>query len=498
VSLRARLLLVLAALALAGLIAADVATYAALRSFLIDRTDRSLSADARTLDRSVPRIALGDPAQFDQLASLTPGVFIELRGGDGRRLFSGSLDRGDLQPAVPQIPATLRLSPDEASQFSVDAQRGGTDFRVRVESLPLGGALILAVPLDDVAATLNRLLLIELLVSLAAVAAIVALGLWLVRLGLRPLGGIERTAAAIGAGDLGRRVQNADERTEVGRLGIALNAMLVQIERAFGERAATERRLRRFVADASHELRTPLASLRAYAELFRRGARTRPDDLERAMSGIEREATRMGVLVEDLVLLARLEGERSLERVPVDLTRLAADAVDAARAVEPGRRIELAAPPELVLTGDPDRLRQVLDNLLANVRAHTPVSAAASVRIESEDGLAVIEVADEGEGLDGEKAARVFERFYRADPSRSRDSGGSGLGLAIVAAIAEAHGGSVTVASAPGHGSTFRMLLPLVERSTSSAARRSGRDGPARSGEDGPGRNREVGPARAL
>ena len=253
---------------------------------------------------------------------------------------------------------------------------------------------------------------------------------------------MEETAAAIGAGDLSRRVEPDGGSTEIGRLGAALNAMLGQIEDAFSERSASEARLRRFISDASHELRTPIAAVSAYAELFDRGARDRPDDLERAMAGIQRESRRIGVLVADLLLLARLDQGRPLESRPADLTAIAGEAVDAAHAMEPARPLALEAPAPVTVTGDPERLRQVIDNLLANVRAHTPADAAATVRVRRESAGAVLEVADAGPGLDAEQASHVFERFYRGDPSRSRDHGGAGLGLAIVAAIVEAHGGA--------------------------------------------------------
>ena len=284
-------------------------------------------------------------------------------------------------------------------------------------------------------------------------------GLWVVRIGLRPLDEIGNTAAAIAEGDLTRRVERAEPRTEVGRLGLALNAMLAQIEAAFDAQAASERRLRRFVADASHELRTPLAAVRAYAELFGRGADRRPDDLERAMTGIGRESERMTVLVEDLLLLARLDEGRPLEREPVELDEVVTEAVDAAVAVDPDRPVDLEADPVVVL-GDRDRLRQVLDNLLSNVRAHTPAGSPVRVRVGSENGLAVVEVADSGPGMTSEEAARVFERFYRSDSSRSRATGGVGLGLSIVAAVAEAHGGAVSAHSTPGDGATFRITFP--------------------------------------
>ena len=257
-------------------------------------------------------------------------------------------------------------------------------------------------------------------------AAVLLLGLWLVRVGLRPLGRIEHTAAAIAGGDLSQRVENDDPRTEVGRLGGALNTMLGQIEEAFDERTASENRLRRFIADASHELRTPLAAVRAYAELFDRGARERPDDLERSMNGIQRESRRMGLLVDDLLLLARLDQGRPLERKPVELEDVARDAVEAARTLDPGREIELDAPAPVEVQGDRERLRQILDNLLANVRAHTPAGSAATVRVLNGGDSAVIEVADAGPGLSDEQLSHAFERFYRGDTSRSRDAGGAG------------------------------------------------------------------------
>ena len=376
--------------------------------------------------------------------------------------MSGAPIRNGGEERVPELPAkTPSLEPDSAVYLTVGADEG-PDYRVRIEGISGGGTLIVAAPLDDVDATLHRLALIEALVALAVLGAVTGLGLWLVRVGLRPLGRIEDTAAAISAGDLSRRIENDDEKTEVGRLGHSLNAMLGQIETAFADRTASEQRLLRFVADASHELRTPLSAVRAYAELFERGARTHPDDLERAMAGIQRESIRMGVLVDDLLLLARLDQGRPLEHRQVDLSALAKDAVDAARAVEPERQIELLAPDELVVTGDPDRLRQVLDNLLANVRAHTAITAKATVQVSRDGENARIDVIDEGPGLGQEEAARVFERFYRVDAARSRDSGGSGLGLAIVAAIVEAQGGRTSLVSAPGEGSTFRIELPIA------------------------------------
>jgi two-component system OmpR family sensor kinase len=313
--------------------------------------------------------------------------------------------------------------------------------------------LVLAASLSSVDGTLHRLLLIELLVSFSVLVGIVLLGLWIVRLGLRPLRAIERTADRIAEGDLSQRVERAESRTEVGRLGLVLNTMMDRIE-------ASDQRLRRFVADASHELRTPLAAVRAYAELFKRGAADRPEDLDRVMTGIGRESERMSALVEDLLLLARLDEGRPLEREPVQLDEVAAEAAETARAVDPSHPIELAIEP-IAVYGDRVRLRQVVDNLLGNARSHTPAGTPVRVRVGRENGSAVLEVADEGPGMTVEQAERVFERFYRADASRTRASGGVGLGLAIVSAVTEAHGGDVGVESQPGRGTTFRVRLPL-------------------------------------
>jgi two-component system OmpR family sensor kinase len=289
------------------------------------------------------------------------------------------------------------------------------------------------------------------------------------------------TAGAIAEGDLTRRVPQADPRTEVGQLGVALNGMLAQIERAFAERKASEDRLRRFLADASHELRTPLTSIRGYAELFRRGARDRTEDLEKSMRRIEEESSRMGILVEDLLLLARLDQSRGLQPRPVDLSALAGDAVEDARAADPDRRIELDAPEPVVASADDARMRQVAANLLSNALVHTPAGTPVTVRVDADGPDAILEVADRGPGLTPEQASRAFEPFYRSDPSRDRSTGGAGLGLSIVAAISEAHGGRVEVRPTPGGGATFKVTIPreraAVGAGESGAAGGSGESG---------------------
>jgi two-component system OmpR family sensor kinase len=443
-SLRARLLLGVVLLAALGLVAADAGTYASLRPFLVHQVDARLEAGHGGVEGEGP-----PPQGIDWAGLGRPGGRVV-----GRCLVS--------ECSPPVLPATVRFSAHTNAQhertayFTASSRDHREDYRVRASIEPQnpGAILFVATSLSGVDSTLHRLILIELIATLAVLSALVGLGLWVVQLGLRPLREIEVTAAAITAGDLSRRVEHPNQRTEVGRVGSALNTMLDRIE-------ASDRRLRSFIADASHELRTPLAAVRAYAELFERGAATRPEDLQRSMSGITRESERMTLLVDDLLLLARLDEGRPLERKPVDLAQLVGEAVDAARVVEPERPIELSVEP-VTVTGDEARLRQVLDNLFANARSHTPAGTPVSVELQRVDGRAKLSVADHGPGLTEEQAARVFERFYRADTSRARASGGVGLGLSIVAAVTEAHGGTASAEPTPGGGATFVITLPLA------------------------------------
>ena len=459
-SLRGRLLLAVGAVALIALLTADVATYAALKNFLYDRVDQSLDATQPGLQRGFG----GGPGPHDgDVARFAPGTFVELRDIDGTVEFQTPARVRGGQEFTPAIPQQVSLTSSSPKYFTVDAtESGGPQFRVRASTVSSGSTLLVAIPLDDTVATLNRLLTVEIAVTVAALVAAGAMGWWLVRVGLHPLREVEATAEAIAEGDLSRRVPGEDDKTEVGRLAHTFNAMVERIEQAFAARDATEARLRRFVADASHELRTPVAAVSAYAELFERGANERPADLDRVMTGIRAETARMGDLVEDLLFLARLDEGRPLERAPVELVTIAAQAIDASRAVGPewDMRLEAAQPVEVI--GDATRLRQVVDNLLGNVRAHTPPGTATEVSIRTEGGDAVIEVADNGPGLAPDQAARVFERFYRVDASRSRDHGGAGLGLSIVAAIVGVHGGRVDVTSDITHpGAVFTVRLPL-------------------------------------
>jgi two-component system OmpR family sensor kinase len=454
------------ALAAIGLVAADVATYSELRSFLLGRVDSTLNQvhpgvedavfghgrDRGPEDATVPNDCV-------EIRHVSGGVF---RGWNCGRPFPGA--EAASPPNVAQtisLPARANTAEGDHVRFlTVSSVNGETRYRVRasIEGEFPNYVLLIAAPLSSEDNTLHRLLLVELLVTAAVLGAMVALSLWIIRIGLRPLREIETTAAAITAGDLSHRVEVENERTEVGRVGSAINEMLGRIE-------ASDSRLRRFVADASHELRTPLAAVRAYAELFSRGAQSHPEDLERSMTGITREAERMSVLVEDLLLLARLDEGRPLERERVQLDELVHDSVDAARALDPGRPLELESEP-VVVRGDRDRLRQIVDNLLSNVRSHTPAGTPAYVRVTREGDSAVIEVEDNGPGLTPDELERIFERFYRADASRSRASGGVGLGLSIVAAVARAHGGRVSARS-EGQGAIFRIDLPIAQQTHS-------------------------------
>ena len=464
-SLRTRLVLGVIVLAAVGLAVANVVTYTSLRSFLFDRTDAALARSSERLAHSV-----FDHGECAGRGGRPPpgsvsGDYIEARDASGTTVCGVQVAPPDgSAPPPPDLPSNLEVPADGdgGRAFTVGSDGGSERYRVHLAVDPgSGGMLIVARPIADIDATLRRLLLIELLVTALVLAALAALGLWVVRLGLRPLDAIGATASAIASGNLAQRIERAEPRTEVGRLGLALNGMLARIEDSFHAQQASERRLRRFVADASHELRTPLAAVRAYAELFRRGADRRPDDLERAMAGISRESERMTLLVEDLLLLARLDEGRPLARDRVELDEVVTEAVDTAATLDPERPLALETEPVTVV-GDRERLRQVVDNLLANVRAHTPPGTPARVRLGRDGDVVRVEVTDDGPGLASGEATRVFERFYRADESRARATGGVGLGLSVVAAVAAAHGGTAAAASTPGHGATFTVTLPIA------------------------------------
>ena len=466
-SLRGRLLLGLVSLAVVGLLVVDGATYLLLQQRLLQRVDDQLASGTQILEACVHSEpgrgrGPGPPAQ------LPYGTYVELRDAGGNVLGQQNCSIGGpgypfASSAKPALPTPL---PPTGVPTSVPGTGGIDQYRVMVQPAIDGttGAhytLVFAIPLTDVLSTLQELLVLEAIISAVVLLAMGLLAWWIVRVGLRPLERMGATAGAIAAGDLGRRVEPATPRTEIGRLGLALNGMLSQIETAFAERTRSEQRLRRFLADASHELRTPLTSIRGYAELLRRGDAQPPEDVAVARRRIEQEAVRMSVLVEDLLLLARLDQGRPLVRAPVDLQVIARDACADAGAAAPRRAITLTAPEHVIVAGDELRLRQVVGNLVRNAVVHTPAETPIEVGVGREDGRAVLTVTDHGSGLDAEDTKRVFEPFYRADQGRSRDRGGAGLGLSIVAAVVAAHGGQVQVSDTEGGGATFRVDLPL-------------------------------------
>lgn len=456
------------------------AATAVLRNYLVDRLDNRLELYTNTAMpfMSQPEPAPGDPAGEALSPPRLPNpYFLITRDAAGHELRreNAALEAPGAAPQL--VPVTLAEAEARAgTPFYVPSVGDHPGWRALLTPLPDGkGSLMVAVSLAEVDITVSRLSRILLAVGLTVLTLVAIAAYAIVRTSLRPLREVESTAQAIAAGDLSRRVPEHPRRTEVGQLSAAVNVMLSQIETSVREREGSaaaartsEERMRRFVTDASHELRTPLTSIRGFAELYRQGA-AGPEQMPNLMRRIEDEATRMGLLVEDLLLLARLDQQRPLERVPVDLVTVATDAVHAARAAAPDRVIEVGVlngddPPGVI--GDEGRLRQIADNLVRNACTHTPAGTPVRVGVgaEAEGGKywAVLEVADSGPGLSEEESTRVFERFYRTDASRARRTGGTGLGLSIVAALVAAHGGDVTVESSPGQGATFRVRLPAL------------------------------------
>lgn len=367
----------------------------------------------------------------------------------------------DPQPffVCPEIPSA-ELDSMLNEVVTLSSEDGSLQYRTYIQRLDNGEIQAVGAPLTDVDNAVDDL--VTKVVFGGTLAALTAAGVswWFIRRGLQPVDHMVATAAAIADGDLAARINAPDPATELGRLGTALNDMLTQIETADAARTASEERLRRFVADAAHELRTPLTSLRGYAELYRQGALPDENAVTTAMSRIESEGARMARLVDDLLLLARLDQARGVERKPVDLTALVTDAVADFQVVAPSHPVSLQVEP-VVVAGDRLRLRQVVDNLLTNVRTHTPAGTRVTVVLRKDDDHAVFSVADNGPGISPEDQEHIFERFWRADRARTRSRGGSGLGLAIVASLVEAHGGSIAISSQSGQGSTFTVRLPM-------------------------------------
>jgi two-component system, OmpR family, sensor kinase len=525
-SLRVKLVSALLALVAIALTVISVSSLAVFRGYLQDRADAQLQA---LISQAGNTSEVGGPR--GPAFSLS-GYVVELQDAQGN-LVPGYGSWQDLTVPGPKIPVDQAwLTANAGKLATVPARSGNDNWRVITRQVSyqeilnpftrqLGprqtGTVIVGADLGNINQTIGWLARIDLLVGLLIMAALAMAGVAAVQASLRPLTDIEQTAQAIAAGDLSQRVPDrGDPRTEVGRLGRALNAMLAQIETAFHDRAdseaaakRSEERMRQFVADASHELRTPLTAIRGFAEYYRQlggvanggtpgpgdqastgdgaaaadrwasalatgGQLTKPD-MDRIMQRVEQESARMGLLVEDMLLLARLDQQRPIEHRPVDLLTLVTDAVQDARMIAPQRKIELAvgAGTAFLVLGDEARLRQVISNLMSNALTHTPDGTPIDVRIlaSGKDGRvpvpsAILEVADRGSGLSAEQAERVFERFYRADQARGRKTGGTGLGLAIVAALVAAHGGTVGVEKTPGGGATFQITLPLAAEAT--------------------------------
>jgi two-component system, OmpR family, sensor kinase len=469
-TLRARLVVAIALLTGTALVAADAAGWVLLRHQLTSRLDRQLRLTARLASATV------DPAGGNALGlRLRPA-----NGGQGRRLAidtrvylydaSGGVVASLPAPGEPRprlgTYRDLRVHAGHGPYTAAGAG-GGASWRVQVTTRTQGGLVVAALSLDQVEATSERLLAIDAGVTALVLLFLGAAAASVVRLGLRPLTRMERTATHIADGDLSLRVPDADPYTEAGRLGEAMNVMLARIQSEVAARVASEQRLRQFLADASHELRTPLTSIRGFAELSRRNGAAADPAVTEAVGLIEDEAARMGLLVDDLLLLARLNEERPIARHPVDLLAVAADTVRDAHARSPGRTVRLAALDDreafepVTVLGDEPRLRQVAANLVVNALVHTPPDAEVVVRVGAAGAMAVLEVSDTGPGVPPGHAERIFERFHRVGPEHSHKDGGTGLGLPIVAAIARAHGGRVELVSTPDRGATFRVLLPM-------------------------------------
>jgi two-component system OmpR family sensor kinase len=475
--LRTRLVAILLAALIAALALTGYAVQAVLRGYLVEQIDDQLTG--------YYHLAAEQPRSFNGLiraGSAGPTTFATyVYFPSHPELTTASPPRPDVEPPAFQAITFEQGAQMKGQPFTVSSADGGYDWRAvaipatypNPNGPPYTGTLTLALPLQGVDLAVGQLRVLTLSIGGIVIVVCALLGWLAIRRSFAPLVEVEETAAAIAAGDLSRRIPARAASTEVGRLTASLNGMLTQIESAFRARAASEARTRRFAADASHELRTPLAAIRGFAELYRQGA-VPPEDVGRTMRRIEDEASRMGTLVEDLLLLARLDERRPARAEPVDLAVLAGDAVHDARGLDAQRQVRLvgldgtAGPVPAVVIGDEGGLRQVVTNLVGNAVRHTPagtpIDVAVGVANHGQEGSrAVLEVRDHGPGLPPDEADRVFERFYRVDSSRRRDTGGgSGLGLSIVAAVTAAHGGTVAVLPTPGGGATFRVMLPAA------------------------------------
>ena len=467
-SLRNRLILASVVLASFAIIASDFAANAALRTYLISQVDDQLINISNTslnrLDRAgiAPLEADDKNSPFkilEPLRGVPTATSITLLDIDGNLIGQVGGELGGKNFAVTGL-KIAEVSQYKNRPFTIEGRGSEPDIRALAQMLPTGmGSVIVADSLEKVDKTLSQLRFLFLILGLIALIAIAMAARWIIALGLKPLEAVEDTAEAIAAGDLSARLPAAKPDTEVGRLTTSLNTMLARIEESFTARLESENKLRRFVADASHELRTPLTAIRGFAELHRQGAVVGEEKTKELINRIEKESVRMSSLVEDLLLLARLDQSRELAKEPVDLNTLITEAVASARAAGPNHPIEIKLEAsEIFVLGDSQRIHQVIANLLANARAHTPNGTQISITAMQGVSETTIAVSDKGPGLSKADQDRIFERFYRADPSRVRNSGeGSGLGLSIVDAVMKAHGGYVTVKSEVGQGATFTL-----------------------------------------
>ena len=479
-SLRNRLLLATVVVAAIGLGASDFAANAELKGYLVRQVDAQLTNIAGD---SISRLARAgiDPNSDDgsgaQTQSATPqfqtirplrgvptatsvtlldplGVVLGQLGGD---ISSAGLQATFSGMTLAQIAAT------KGKPFTVETQSPRSSTRALAFVLPSNlGSVVISVSLNSVERTIHELSFVFFLISLAVLLLIGMISRWLISISLKPLLEVEVIAAAIAGGDLSARLPELQPATEVGRLTKSLNTMLGRIEESFAQKNASESKLRRFVADASHELRTPLTAIRGFAELHRQGAVAGEENTKELIGRIEKESIRMGSLVEDLLVLARMDEDRPHVLEPVDLTHLISESVASARAAGPDHQISINVPDDLYVLGDTKRIHQALANLLANARTHTPAGTTIEVHAASDESETTISVKDAGPGLSESDQTRIFERFFRVDPSRARHAGeGSGLGLSIVDAVMKAHGGNVSVESAPGKGATFTLHFPI-------------------------------------
>jgi signal transduction histidine kinase len=469
-SLRARMLILLIAvtavfLLIMGAVTTAVLSHRVSNLFTADLIAEATRSPAKLADNTDGYLAVAVSARTGQIVQITPGQQTSELGA-----ALSELTLAEYRAQFTRQPATITTTGGEklraVARVITAAELANSGF-----SAPVGRyILVVAHAGDAVNSQVGVVVVAELITGGALLTLLVVGGWWLIGRGLEPLDQMANTAKEITSrGDLTARVVDADDRTEVGRLGSAINTMLDRIQHAFGARLRSEQKVREFAADASHELRTPLTTIRGYAELYRQGA-LGPDQLPNAMRRIEQEAQRMSTLVAELLELARLDRTTSLDLAETDLAGVVRDAVADAAAVEPERPVRAEAPPRLVATVDEARIRQVLANLLGNIRAHTPVTTPVAVRLGALPGGVLLEVADAGPGMSAEDAAKAFDRFHRAAEQPNGGAGdraagnggggGSGLGLSIVQAIASAHGGQATLESWPGRGTRVRIWLP--------------------------------------